>query len=70
MDKETAVKINELIVKIISRANDVLAIAHHSCDKETRAKVERALALAVTELDLEILEPIYKTFPELRPLGM
>ncbi len=70
MDKETAVRINGLIVKIVARANEVLSVAETSCDKETRARVERALALAVTELDLEILEPIYKEHPELRPLGM
>ena len=70
MNKEDAVKINELVEKIISLANEVLYIANNQGNEESREKTKRALAFAITELDLEILEPIYQTFPELRPSGM
>ncbi len=70
MNREDAVKINELVEKIISLANEVLYIANNRGDAENREKTQRALAFAITELDLEILEPIYQAFPELRPPGM
>lgn len=67
MSKEDAVKINELIEKMIALANDVLYIANNCGDDESKKMVQRALGTAITELDLEILEPIYKQFPGLRP---
>lgn len=67
MTKEDAIKINELVDKMVSLANEVLYIANNQGDKESREKTQRALAFAITELDLEILEPIYRAFPELRP---
>ncbi len=70
MTKEDAVKINELVENIISLANEVLVITNNRGDEESREKTKRALAFAITELDLEILEPIYQTFPELRPPEM
>ncbi len=70
MTKEDALKINELVEKIFSLANEVLYISNNQGDKESREKTKRALAFAVTELDLEILEPIYQAFPELRPPEM
>ncbi len=69
MTKEDAIKINGLVDKMISLANEVLYIANNQGDKESREKTQRALAFAVTEIDLEILEPIYQAFPELRPPG-
>lgn len=69
MKREDAARINELVERIISLSDEVLSIANHG-DEESQHKIRRALAFAVTELDLEILEPIYSTFPELRPPGM
>lgn len=70
MDREDAVKINELIEKMIALANDVLYIANNCGDDESKKMVQRALGIAITELDLEILETIYKQFPDLRPPDM
>lgn len=70
MTKEDAIKINGLVDNMFSLANEVLYIANNQGDKASREKTQRALAFAITELDLEILEPIYQAFPELRPPGM
>jgi len=70
MNKEDAVKINGLVESIVGLSNEILNVVNRLEDDGRRSKIERALAFAVTELDLEILEPIYDTFPELRPPEM
>ncbi len=70
MTKEDAVKINKLVDNIVAISNQVLEIANNSGDKDSQERVQRALALTVTELGLEILEPIYLAYPELRPPEM
>ena len=70
MNKENAVKINELVEQMFALANEVLYIANNTYGEESRKKVQRALGMAIAEIDLEVLEPIYKQFPELRPPGM
>jgi hypothetical protein len=70
MDRENAVKINELIEKMIGLANQVLYIANNADDEENKKRVQKALGTAITELDLDVLEPIYKQFPDLRPNGL
>jgi hypothetical protein len=70
MNKDDAIKINDLVENMISLANQVLYIANNQRDEASREKSKRALAFVVTKLDLEILEPIYQAFPELRPPGM
>ena len=70
MDRNSAEKINEHVEKMIDHANNILFVANNSGDDETRKNIQRVLANVVTDLDLDILEPIYKQFPDLRPPGM
>lgn len=70
MNRNDAIKVNDYVDKIIALANDVLHIGNHCGDEESRKNIQRSLAIVVTELDLEILEPIYKQFPDLRPPEM
>lgn len=67
MTKDDAVKINELVERIFALSNEILDIAIRSGKEVTRNHIERAVALTVSELDLEVLETIYEEFPELRP---
>lgn len=70
MNVDDALKINGYIEKIIDLANDVLYVANNSGDDESRRSIQRVLGPMVTALDLDILEPIYKMYPDLRPPGM
>ena len=70
MNRDDAVKVNDYIEKIIELASDVLDIGNNCGDDESRKNIQHALAVVITELDLEILEPIYKKFPDLRPPEM
>lgn len=70
MDKITATKIVEHLNAMIEHANEVLYLVNNNCSRDDRSRYQGALGTAVTELDLELLEPIYKSFPELRPDDM
>jgi len=67
MNKQDAEKMNKHLEGMIEQANHVLYIANNSGDEETKQRVQRVLGSVVTDLDFELLEPIYKQFPELRP---
>ncbi len=67
MKKEDAISMDEHLKSMIHHANHVLFIANNSGDAELKKQVQKVLGSVVTELDFEILEPIYKEFPDLRP---
>ena len=70
MNKQDAQKMNEHLEGMIHHANHVLYIANNSGDEETKQRVQKVLGAVVTDLDFELLEPIYKQFPELKPAGL
>lgn len=67
MNKDDAVKINALVENIFALANQILDVANREGNEASRHAIQRAVALTVSELDLEVLETIYAEFPELRP---
>lgn len=70
MDRANAEKIHALISVMFEQANEVLFIVNNTSDADLRKKTQRSMAVVIGELDLEILEPIYKQFPDLRPPDM
>lgn len=70
MNRESSEEINGCVEKMIGLANDILHVANNSGNDEDRKNIQRVLAGIVTDLDIDILEPIYKKFPDLRPPEM
>lgn len=70
MEKVTATKIAEHLDAMFEHANEVLYLVNNTCSREERDRYQEVLGTVVTELDLELMEPIYKAFPELRPDDM
>jgi hypothetical protein len=70
MKKEDAIKMNEHLSSMIHHANHVLFVANNSRDIDLRKKTQEILGAVVTELDFELLEPIYQEFPDLRPADL
>jgi hypothetical protein len=70
MDKDTAVKVTKHIEAMIDEANEMLYLVNNSCPQDVRQRFQQVLGTAVAEIDLELLEPIYKEFPDLRPDGL
>jgi hypothetical protein len=67
MNKDEAIKLNDYIEQIFQLANEILYIGNNCGDEEVRKNIKRILSVTVAELDIKVLEPIYKQFPELRP---
>ena len=67
MDQQAATKIISATDDVFSRISALLDIVNASCEGEKRKQFQLAIGTAIAELDLEILEPIYQQFPELRP---
>jgi hypothetical protein len=40
---------------------------NENCDNTQLEKIRPAVAVCVSELDLEILDPIYRAFPDIKP---
>ena len=70
MDRVDAEKVHALVKDIFERANEVLYITNNSGDAEFRKNTQQAIGVVIAELGLEILEPIYKQFPNLPPPGV
>lgn len=70
MERERAENIHALIMAIFDQANEALFIINNANDVDFRKKTQRVFATVIAELDLEVLEPIYKQFPDLRPPDM
>jgi hypothetical protein len=67
MDKSTAFKMRELADELLAKAAELLNVVNQSCSQEERRGFHAALGTVIGEVDLEILEPIYKQYPEWRP---
>lgn len=67
MDKDTALKMRELADELLAKAAELLDVVNKSCPQEERSGFQAALGTVIGEVDLEILEPVYKQYPEWRP---
>ena len=70
MDRDTAVSILRHVDAMLEQGNDVLRIVNNACSEDERKRYHQILGAAVANIDLNLLEPIYKQFPDLRPEGM
>jgi flagellin-specific chaperone FliS len=70
MNFEVATQLNEQLMGLVDHANQALFIANNSGDAELRSKLQRVLASAIAELDLQVWESIYQQHPSLRPAEM
>ncbi len=70
MDRQTATKIAFSVDKVLHEIGLLLDIVNASCEGDVRKRFLKAIGIAIGELDLEVLETIYREFPELRPKGM
>jgi hypothetical protein len=67
MKKQVAEEICNLVEEILSRMQVCNNYVIASCEQPQLKRIVTALARCVTELDIELLEPIHREFPELKP---
>jgi hypothetical protein len=70
LNRSEAEKICILTAEMFALANKILLVANHSEDINMRKKTQHAIGVAIAELDLEVLERLYKQHPDLRPPGI
>jgi hypothetical protein len=70
MDKDTAIKICKLADELLAKAASLLDVVNDSCLQEEQGRFHAALGTVIGEVDIEILEPLYKQYPELRPSNL
>lgn len=67
MNKTDSYRMNDALEQMIRHANDVLYIANNSGDDVAKERVQKVFATVFADIDLKLMEPLYKEFPELRP---
>jgi len=67
MKKQVAEEICGMIEDILGQMQVCSNYAIENCEQYQLKSIVTALAKCVTELDIEILEPIHRAFPELKP---
>ena len=67
MKRETAETICSMIDAVFNQLQNVDSYVRSNCDSTQSDKFRRAVFRCVSELDLDVLEPIYKAFPDLKP---
>jgi hypothetical protein len=67
MKRQVAEDICRMVDEILTQMQAFNNYAIENCDRSHLERIVPALALCVTELDIEILEPVYKQYPELKP---
>jgi hypothetical protein len=69
-DETTARLVSELMIDIVSRLDASTAMAEEVCPPEEFKVYRRAVGGVIGEIVLEILNPLYKAHPSLKPAEM
>jgi hypothetical protein len=67
MNRDAALAVLKHIEAMLEQGNGVLHVVNDMCSEEERKRFHEVLGTAVANIDLDLLEPIYKEFPDLRP---
>jgi hypothetical protein len=67
MKKKIAEEICGMSDEILGQMQILNNYVNTNCEQSERERIVRALGLCLTEIDLEILEPIYRKYPEFKP---
>jgi hypothetical protein len=67
MDRETAEKLNTITLEAYFKLHDAAALMHASCSAAERKEYIMGLGRALGYLYADVLHPLYKEYPDLRP---
>ena len=66
-DKDIAREINELMLEYSKKIDTTIAQVQSSCSNEEFEKYRKASGVVLGNILLEIMNPIYKEHPDLKP---
>jgi len=67
MKRKVAEDICGMLDEILNRMQTFNNYVNMNCERLEVERIVPALGICIAELDLEILEPIYREYPELKP---
>lgn len=70
MDRDVAEKIVQNFDRVFDNINDALYLVNNADAGALRQRFQSVLATVIADIDLELLEPIFKEHPDLRPKDM
>lgn len=65
MNKNDAIAMQQHGLKAIEELSDLLNIALDRCSEEQAQQIKRGVGLSIGRIQLELLDIIYKAYPEL-----
>ena len=68
-DKDIALKISTLMVEIGANINDSISMVKNECSEFEFEAYKKAAGKVMGEMLLEIMNPIYKEHPDIKPKG-
>ena len=70
MDRDIAIRVIAQLEAMFQRGNEALHLVNNFGSIDERKQFQQVLGTTIAEIDIELFEPIYKQFPDLRPEGM
>ena len=70
MDKETAAKITARMESCMDLLSEVVQIADADCSGNESMVVRRGIGQVLSEMQDRIMDPIFRTYPDLVPKGV
>jgi len=66
---DTAKQIKELMLEVDRQLEDSMKMVERTCPPEEYKAYMKAVGLAVSRIVFDVIEPLYKMHPELKPPG-
>ena len=67
MDKDTAEKLNTMVLQSYFKLHEAVALVHASCSSDDRKEYIMGLGRALGYLYTDVLHRLYEEYPDLRP---
>jgi hypothetical protein len=67
MERATAIKLNKTLLDCYFKLHESIDVVRQHCGEDERKKYCRATGKVLGYLFLDVLEPIYREHPDLRP---
>ncbi|MEO8572546.1 MAG: hypothetical protein ABI481_01145 [Pyrinomonadaceae bacterium] len=69
VNKEIAITIQKRALSAIVELNTILSDVNGECSDEAFGLIKRGVGLSIGRIQMEILEPLYRQFPEIDDLA-
>ena len=67
MDRQTAEKLSAITLEAYFKIHEAVALVHAACEGEEKKEYIDGLGRALGELYVDVLRPLYKEYPDLKP---